>query len=58
MWSLSNIENMLNMAIESYGLNDIVTIMLNNERDKQIVEQQRNIYEEWKKKQSILTAGE
>lgn len=45
-----SIQNMLEKAVETYGLSDIVTIMLSQERDKEIVEEQRRRFKEWEKK--------
>lgn len=46
-----SVQEMLNEAVEIYSLSDEATIKLSKKRDKEIVEQQRNIYEEWKNKQ-------
>ena len=41
---------MLNEAIQCWGMNDIVTIMLSQKRDKEIIEEQRKELDEWNKK--------
>lgn len=38
---MSNTKKMLNEAIESFGLNDIVTIMLSQKLDNEIIRQQK-----------------
>ena len=43
---------MLNESIENYGLCNIETIRLSQKRDREIEEQQRKIYENWKKRVS------
>ncbi|MBC5624730.1 hypothetical protein H8S10_15470 [Clostridium sp. NSJ-49] len=40
----------LEEAVTKFGLNDIVTIMLSQKRDKEIVIRQREIYNRWKEK--------
>ncbi len=40
---------MLNESIERYGVSDKTTIKLSEKRDIEIVEQQRTIYENWKR---------
>jgi hypothetical protein len=39
---------MLNKAIEFYGPSDIITKMLSQRRDKEIVEKQKEIYKKYK----------
>ena len=41
---------MLNEAIQYWGMNDIITIMLSQKRDKEIIEEQRKELDEWNKK--------
>lgn len=41
---------MLDKAIQYWGMNDIVTIMLSQKRDKEIIEEQRKELDEWNKK--------
>lgn len=41
---------MLNEAIELYGMSDIVTIMLSQKRDKEIVDEQKRRLGEWERK--------
>ncbi len=38
---------MLDKAIKYWGMNDIVTIMLSQRRDKEIIEVQRRRLEQW-----------
>lgn len=40
----------LEEAVTSFGLNDIVTIMLSQKRDKEIAAEQRVRYKEWKER--------
>ena len=47
---MSKTQLMLEEAVSNYGLSDIVTIMLSQERDKEIVEEQRRRFKEWEKK--------
>lgn len=41
---------MLDKAIKYWGMSDIVTIMLSQKRDKEIIEEQRKELDEWNKK--------
>ena len=43
-----NIQIKLEEAVANFGLNDIVTLMLSQKRDKEIVEIQRREYERWR----------
>ncbi|SJP49747.1 hypothetical protein [Clostridioides difficile] len=43
-----SIQQMLEEAINVFGLNDERTIELSQLRDKEIVKSQRKIYEEWR----------
>ena len=45
-----SIQNMLEKAVETYGVSDILTIMLSQKRDKEIVEEQKRRFKEWEKK--------
>lgn len=47
---MSKTKLMLNKAIQYWGMNDIVTIMLSQKRDKEIIEAQRKELDEWNKK--------
>lgn len=47
---MSKTQSMLNKAIQYWGINDIVTIMLSQKRDKEILEAQRKELDEWNKK--------
>lgn len=47
---MSKTKLMLDKAIEYWGMNDIVTIMLSQRRDKEILEAQRRRLEEWERK--------
>lgn len=44
-----SIQGSLELAVTNFGLNDIVTLMLSQKRDKEIVEEQRREYERWKR---------
>lgn len=44
---MSKTQLMLNKAIQYWGINDIVTIMLSQKRDKEILEAQRKELDEW-----------
>lgn len=46
---MSKTQKMLEEAIEHYGVSDKKTIRLSEKRDIEIVEQQRAIYENWKR---------
>ena len=50
MNKMSKTQSMLNKAIQYWGINDIVTIMLSQKRDKEILEAQRKELDEWNKK--------
>lgn len=43
-----SVQQMLEEAINLFGLNDERTIELSQLRDKEIVKSQRKIYEEWR----------
>ena len=43
-----SVQQMLEEAINVFGLNDERTIELSQLRDKEIVKSQRKIYEEWR----------
>lgn len=47
---MSKTKLMLDKAIEYWGMNDIVTIMLSQRRDREIIEAQRKELNEWNKK--------
>lgn len=42
-----SVQQLLEEAINIFGLNDEVTILLSKKRDEEIVKAQRKIYEEW-----------
>ncbi|WP_195990283.1 hypothetical protein [Clostridium sp. D53t1_180928_C8] len=44
---MSKTQLMLDKAIKYWGMNDIVTIMLSQRRDKEIIEVQRRRLEQW-----------
>lgn len=44
-----SLQEILNESIEHYGLSNIATIRLSEKRDIEIAEQQRVIYENWKR---------
>jgi hypothetical protein len=45
---MSNTQELLEMAIAWYGLNDIVTIMLSQQIDKEVTKEQEKRYEAYK----------
>ena len=47
---MSKTKLMLDKAIKYWGMNDIVTIMLSQRRDKEIIEVQRRRLEQWERK--------
>ena len=47
-------QEMLEMAIALYGMDDIVTKMLSQKRDKEVVEEQKKIYESYKESKNVL----
>lgn len=47
---MSETQLMLDKAIKYWGMNDIVTIMLSQKRDKEILEEQRKELDEWNRK--------
>lgn len=47
---MSKTKLMLDKAIQYWGMNDIVTIMLSQKRDREIIEAQRKELDEWNKK--------
>ena len=49
MNKMSKTQMMLDEAIQYWGMNDIVTIMLSQKRDKEIIEEQRKELDNWNK---------
>ena len=49
MNKMGETQMMLNEAIQYWGMNDIITIMLSQKRDKEIIEEQRKELDEWNK---------
>ena len=49
MNKVSKTKLMLDKAIQYWGMNDIVTIMLSQKRDKEIIEEQRKELDNWNK---------
>lgn len=47
---MSNVASILDESINVNGLSDIVTIMLSQVRDIEVVREQEKIYEEYKKR--------
>lgn len=47
---MSKTKLMLDKAIKYWGMNDIVTIMLSQRLDREIVEAQRKRLDEWERK--------
>lgn len=45
---MSNIQGMLEEAITLYGPSDIITKMLSQRRDKEILEEQKKLYKAYK----------
>ncbi|MDU7086162.1 MAG: hypothetical protein E6342_00450 [Clostridium sp.] len=45
---MSNIQGMLEEAITLYGPSDIITKMLSQRRDKEILEEQKKLYKTYK----------
>lgn len=45
---MSKTQEMLEEAIELYGIGDIRTLLLSQQRDKEIIEQQKVIYKTYK----------
>lgn len=48
-------QEMLEMAIELYGLGDIRTLKLSQQRDKEIVEEQKKLYKVYKEGNNELS---
>lgn len=44
---MSKTKLMLDKAIKYWGMNDVITIMLSQRRDKEIIEVQRRRLEQW-----------
>ena len=49
------LEEMLNEAIEHFGLGDIRTLKLSQRRDKEIVEEQKKLYKVYKQGNNELS---
>ncbi len=47
---MSKTKLMLDKAIKYWGMNDIVTIMLSQRRDREIIESQRRRLKQWERK--------
>lgn len=45
---MTNTQQILEEAIECFGVSDIVTIMLSQRRDKEILEEQKKLYKAYK----------
>jgi hypothetical protein len=45
---MSNIQEMLEEAVKHFGTSDIITKMLSQRRDKEILEEQKKLYKEYK----------
>lgn len=52
---MSNTKQTLEEAISLYGLNDIVTIMLSQQIDKEVTKEQEKRYEAYKEKNYVST---
>ncbi|WP_294186398.1 hypothetical protein [uncultured Clostridium sp.] len=48
-------QKMLEEALIYFGAEDIVTIMLSHKRDKEVVEEQKMIYEAYKEANNVFT---
>lgn len=46
---MKDIQAMLEESVINFDLNDIATIMTSQKRDKEIVKEQREIYNQWLK---------
>lgn len=45
---MSNIQEMLEEAVKHFGTSDIITKMLSQRRDKEILEEQKKLYKAYK----------
>lgn len=45
---MSNIQEMLEEAVKHFGKSDIITKMLSQRRDKEILEEQKKLYKAYK----------
>ncbi|MGN0027296.1 MAG: hypothetical protein ACI33I_09885 [Clostridium sp.] len=52
---MSKIQEMLEESIKLWGPSDIVTIMLSQRKDKEVVEEQKMIYEAYKEANNVFT---
>lgn len=52
---MSNTKQMLDEAINHFGVSDIITKMLSQKRDKEVLEEQRKLYEVYKEKAYVST---
>ncbi|MBS5886023.1 hypothetical protein [Clostridium sp.] len=50
---MSNTQIMLEEAIKHFGTSDIITKMLSQKRDKEIEEQQKELYKAYKEKNNV-----
>ena len=48
-------QQLLEVAINQYGVSDIRTIELSQKRDKEIVEEQKKLYKEYKEGNNVLS---
>lgn len=49
---MSSTQVMLELAIKDFGINDIVTIMLSQKRDKEVTEKQSELFNQYKLRQA------
>lgn len=52
---MSNTQEMLEESIKHFGPSDIITKMLSQRRDKEVVEEQRKLYESYKENNYVST---
>lgn len=49
------IQQMLEEAVKHFGADDIITRMLSQKRDKEVVEEQRKLYKGYKESNNVLS---
>ena len=53
---MSEIQQMLEEAVKHFGTDDIITKMLSQKRDKEIAEEQKEIYRKYKEKKDVRSS--
>ncbi|MGG7057562.1 hypothetical protein ACQPUZ_04620 [Clostridium tertium] len=48
-------QQLLEVAIEHYGISDIITKMLSQRRDKEVVEEQKKLYKSYREGNNVLS---